>query len=146
MIRYATIDDKKEMLHLFNSAFGHDSDKLANDCIDCCFSNDYRKPHFVIKEIEGEVVGASAYSEELFTTCTWGISWVAVKEEYRHKGYGTELVNFCVNEIKTKIDTYAFVILGTFPNKTGLYENNDFQKIFSDADHGSLMIKKIIKE
>ncbi len=145
-IRYATLDDKDMLIKLFNTVFGSEGELLAIEYIDCYLSDDYRKPYFVVKEFDGEIIGAAAYSQELFTTDTWGLSWVAVLEEHCNQGYGSDLVNFCIDEIYKKIENYAFIILGTFPNKTGLYDKNEFQHIFSDEAHGNLMIKKIEKD
>lgn len=142
-VRHAKQSDTQDMIELFNHVFGKSGEQLACDYINSCFSNDYKKPHFIVKEVNNEIIGAAAYSEEIFTTNMWGISWVAVSESHRNKGYGSEIIKFSIDEIKKNIEDFTLVILGTFPNKTGLYDRNNFKNIFSDAEYGNLMIKKI---
>ena len=92
MIRYAHSNDIETLIVLFNTVFGNDGEHLAREYLQCCFSEDYRKPFFVVKEMDGQIIGVAAYSQELFTIKIWGVSWVAVLPEYEKNGYGTELI------------------------------------------------------
>ena len=143
MIRYAKESEASELINFLVHVNGEKNDKLAREYVSCCFSNDYRKLNFVVCELEGSIVGAVAYSQELFTTGTWGVSWVCVDENHRSRGIGEELVNYCLNEISKIIEDEAFVILGTYPNKTGLYDKTGFFEVHKDDGHGSFMMKKI---
>lgn len=143
MIKLASQNQSKKLIEFLVKVNGEKNDKLAREYVSCCFSSDYRRPTFVVYELEGEIIGAAAYSQELFTTGTWGISWVCVDEKHRDKGYGEQLVNFCLNEIAQKIENETFVILGTYPNKTGLYNKTNFFEVHSDDNHGSFMMRKL---
>jgi N-acetylglutamate synthase-like GNAT family acetyltransferase len=143
MIRYALKKESEDLINFLVDVNGEKNDKLAREYVTCCFSEDYRKPSFIVYEENQKVIGAAAYSQEFFTTGTWGISWVCVDEDHRNNGYGEEMVNFCLKEIQKRIDSEAFVILGTYPNKTGLYDKTGFQEVLDDHDHGSFMMKKI---
>ena len=143
MVKYASQDMSEELIEFLVKVNGENNDKLAREYVSCCFSNDYRKPIFVVYELNNKLIGAAAYSQELFTTGTWGISWVCVDEQHRNQGYGEQLVEFCLKEIAQKIDSEVFVILGTYPDKTGLYDKTGFFEVHKDDDQGSFMMKKI---
>jgi N-acetylglutamate synthase-like GNAT family acetyltransferase len=143
MIRLANNNDIDNLIGFLVFNNGESNRKLATEYVNCCFSNDYRKPIFVILELEKNIIGAAAFSKELFTTGTWGISWVSVHKNYRNKGYGEQIVQYCLDEIKKLSSCDCFVVLGTYPNKTGLYEKLDFESMYSDSKHGSYMIKKL---
>lgn len=72
-----------------------------------------------------------------------GISWVSVHMEYRNQGIGGQLVNKCIKDISKKIQSESFVILGTYPHKTDLYDRLGFHNMHHDNDHGAFMIRKI---
>jgi hypothetical protein len=48
-----------------------------------------------------------------------------------------------LNEIRKNIDNAVYVILGTYPNKTGLYDKTGFKEVLKDSEQGSFMMKKI---
>ena len=53
------------------------------------------------------------------------------------------MIKFCLSEISKRIKDDAFVILGTHPNKTGLYDKTNFFEVHKDDDQGSFMMTKI---
>ncbi len=124
---------------VFNN--GESVRELAHKYISCMFSNDYRKPTFIIATKNNEIIGAAAYSEELFTTRTWGISWVSVHPDNRNQGIGQKLVEACLEKIKEEAQQSVTVILGTYPDKTRLYEKLGFKKAGQDEEGGSYMLK-----
>jgi N-acetylglutamate synthase-like GNAT family acetyltransferase len=136
-------NDAQDLIEFLVYNNGEGNRPLAVKYVDCCFSNDYRKPSFLIHEQDNKIIGAAAFSEELFTVGTSGISWVSVHKNFRNQGIGESLVNACLSNIQGIIDDEAFVILGTYPNKTGLYDKVGFQNIHHDDKHGAFMIKKI---
>ena len=143
MITFAKQLQSDELINFLVNVNGENNDSLAREYVSCCFSNDYRKPIFIVYELNNKIIGAAAFSQELFTTGTWGISWVCVDEEYRNNGYGEEMIKFCLSEISKRIKDDAFVILGTYPNKTGLYDKTNFFEVHKDDDQGSFMMTKI---
>jgi ribosomal protein S18 acetylase RimI-like enzyme len=130
------IDELESFLVLVN---GEDYRNLANTYISCMFSNDFRKPTFVIALSDSQIVGAAAFSEELFTVNVWGISWVSVHPDYREKGIGQSLVEKCIDEIKKKAKSPVTCILATYPEKTKLYEKIGFTTSSYDAEGGAIM-------
>ncbi len=124
---------------VFNN--GESVRELAHKYISCMFSNDYRKPTFIIALKDNKIIGTAAYSEEIFTVNTWGISWVSVHPEHRNQGIGQQLVETCLTKIKEEAKQSVTAILGTYPNKTRLYEKAGFKKAGQDEEGGSYMLK-----
>lgn len=95
---------------------------------------------------ENKIIGAAAFSEELFTTHTWGISWVSVSEKHRNQGIGGILVKSCLQEIAKNIDKKATAILLTYPDKTKLYEKIGFKGKTEDHEGGLFLTMPILSE
>lgn len=132
-----------EAFLVFNN--GKDNRELAHEYTKSCFSNDYRRPVFIIAcNGENKIIGAAAYSEELFTVDVWGISWVSVHEDYRSQGIGQALVEKCIESIRSVANKTVTVILSTYPGKTKLYERCGFIKAGHDHEGGCFMIRSII--
>ena len=93
----------------------------------------------MIYKKDKELIGAVAFSEELFTVNTWGISWVSVHPEYRNQGIGQQLVRNCINQISELIKNKSTVILATYPGKTGLYKKLGFENSATDHENGVFM-------
>jgi ribosomal protein S18 acetylase RimI-like enzyme len=142
-IREANLEDKQKLEEFLVFNNGEHNRKLAQEYIRCMFSNDYRKPTFMIATVGENIIGASAYSEEFFTVNTYGISWVSVHEEFRNHGIGKKLVEACLKRITEKANKDVSVILCTYPDKTKLYENIGFTHAGYDYGGGSYMLKTI---
>jgi predicted N-acetyltransferase YhbS len=121
--------------------YGEGNRQLARDYITCMFSNDYRRPTFIIAKEDNTIIGAAAYTEEFFSLQTWGISWVSVHSNHRNAGIGQRLVEECLRQIAEKAQQAVTVILATFPNKTRLYEKIGFVKGVDDHTGGAIMTK-----
>lgn len=136
-----------ELRDFLASVFGADYSKLAGSYIDCMFSNDFRKPTFlVMRHAASGIIGCAAYTEELFTVGVWGISWVAVNQAHRNKGFGAQLLNACLSGIAAKSDQNPVtVILATYPEQTRLYEKLGFVNSGQDAQGGAFMTKVLAK-
>ena len=145
-IRIAKEEDKKplEDFLVFNN--GERNRELAHNYMKCMFSNDYRKPTFIIAKVGENIIAAAAFSEEIFTVGTWGISWVSVHQDHRNQGIGQKLVEACLDEISLRVPHTVTVILGTYPNKTQLYERTGFVEMRKDHDGGSYMMKTLHKQ
>ncbi len=144
-IRPADISEKKTLEDFLISNFSEKARKLAQSYIECMFSNDYRRPNFLVACENDTIIAALAFSEEFFTTNMWGISWVCVRENYRRKGVGEKLVSACLEEINKRIHNKATVILCSYPNISGLYEKTGFTFIGSDHAGGRLMTQYLEK-
>jgi predicted N-acetyltransferase YhbS len=142
-IRPAVKTDTPALENFLVSVSSEKSRSLAQNYIKAMFSEDYRKPSFIIAADEEKIVGSAAFSEELFTTSTWGISWVGVAESYRNQGLGQRLVEECCNEIKRRAQKTVTVILGTYPDKTKLYERCGFRAAGQDHHGGWYMLKTL---
>ncbi len=144
-LRLAEKIDKEalEAFLVFNN--GKDNRELAHEYIEACFSSDYRRPIFIVAcNNENKIIGAAAYSEELFTVDVWGISWVSVCQDYRSQGIGQALVEKCIEFISAvAANKDVTVILSTYPGKTKFYERCGFIKAGYDHEGGSFMIKSI---
>ncbi len=66
MIRYALEKERETLINFLVDVNGEENDIFAREYVECCFSNDYRKPHFLICEINNRIIGAAAYSQELY--------------------------------------------------------------------------------
>jgi len=142
-IRTAREADKQKLEEFLVFNNGEKNRKLANEYITSMFSNDYRKPTFIIAETNETIIGAAAFSEELFTTGTYGISWVSVHKDQRKQGIGQRLVEECLEHIRSKASKTVTVILGTYPDKTQLYERIGFVEMRKDHHGGSFMMKTL---
>ena len=142
-IQIASIDDIQTLEDFLVENATEEDRPLAQKYIKAMFSEDYRKPTFLLLKEDQKIIAAAAYSEEFFTIGLWGISWVCVKKEKRDQGFGTKIMQECMKQISKKAGKPVTVILNTYPNKTGLYDNLGFKKAGEDHEGGSLMIKYI---
>ncbi len=138
-IRPAVNKDRGDILTLLCDVFGNDYRDLAENYLSSMFSNNFRKPSFLVATYNNEVIGCAAYTEELFTVNVWGISWVAVKEMYRNKGFGQEIIEECLKEIRERISSPVTILLDTYPSKTRLYDKIGFKILGNDHEDGSFM-------
>lgn len=142
-ITQATSLDKKELEDFLAVVNGDEHKILAHDYVNAMFSQEYRRPTFLVAKQEGTLVGAAAYSEELFTTGVWGISWVSVREDQRNKGIGQALIEKCCEAIADQASKKVTVLLATYPDKTGLYDRTGFEPLGLDHEGGSFMKKTV---
>lgn len=140
IIQTARKSDNKALEDFLAVNNGEESRPLAVKYINCMHSDDYRRPSFVIaRQQNGKIIGAAAYSEELFTVNVWGISWVCVDAACQRKGIGQRLIEKCLADISQTANKTVTVILATYPGKTKLYERIGFIKSGVDHDGGSFM-------
>ena len=139
LIEEFTKDRIGELESFLALVYGEDYRGLANSYIACMFSDDFRRPTFVIALSDSKIVRAAAFSEEFFTVNVWGISWVSVHPDYRKRGIGQALVKKCIDEIKRKAKPSVTCILATYPEKTKLYERMGFKTSTYDAESGAIM-------
>ena len=139
IIRHLERDECKEALNLLCKIHGNDFHELAQNYIESMFSSSFRKPFFVVALANQKIIAAAAYTEELFTTDVWGIGWVCVDEEYRHKKIGENIVKECLKYISIKAQKTVTVLLRTHPGQTGLYDSLGFYKLGDDHEGGNFM-------
>jgi len=143
-LRLAIEKDGEELEEFLVFNNGESNRVLAQDYIQSCFSTDYKRPTFIIAHnADHQIIGAAAYSEELFTVGVWGISWVSVHKDYRSQGIGQALVEECIEHIRQAAKKTVTVILATYPQKTELYERSGFVHSGKDHEGGSFMTKVI---
>ena len=138
-LRDATQEDAKELIDLLVLCNGEEYRKLAQNYIACMFSHDLCRPHFVVAEENGKIIGTAAFSEEMFTVGVYGISWVSVSPAHRNGGIGESLIRKCLSCITLILREEGTVILLTYPEKTGLYDKIGFKKSGQDAAGGWFM-------
>jgi|GEM_PF-1409382 len=145
-IRSALETDIGELEHLLTQIYGEENRTLALNFLESMFSQDFRRPSFLVAEVAGAgLIGTVAYSEELFTVDFWGISWVGVHSDYQSQGVGQMLVEACLESINQAAQKSATVIISTYPEKTHLYDRCGFKSIGHDHDGGEIMIKLLRK-
>lgn len=142
-IALAKASEKAPLLDFLVSTNGEDLRELASGYVSAMFSSDFRKPQFLVAKKDDTIIGSAAFSEELFTTRTWGISWVGVQEAERNQGVGQALVEACCDEIRKAAQQTVTVLLGTYPNQTGLYNRSGFEKLGQDHEGGWFMKKTL---
>ena len=144
-ISLASEEDQEELVDFLAFNNGEQYRDLALKSVLISFSRDYAR-HIFIKAMVGDVIiGAAAFSEELFTVDTWGISWVSVHPDFRGEGIGMKLMKKCLLEIDSRTDRSVSVILGTYPDQTLLYDRLGFEKMGKDHEGGFYMIKHLMK-
>ena len=74
----------------------------------------------------------------------WWVTELTISEEYRHKGYGSKLLNFIKNSIddNTIIVLHAYNLTDNQNHKAivSFYENNVFEKIYKKDDGSYIML------
>ena len=108
------------------------------------FSDNYRKPHFLVAKHKDQIIGSVCITEELFTIDVFGLSWVGVHPSYTNKGIGTSMIRKALATIKSNANRPVTVILATYPEKTRLYEKVGFKRCGKDHDGGSFMTYHIL--
>src|SRR4051812_3321345 len=102
-IRKATKADAKKLQAFLASHAGAEFSRMARDYTACMFSDDYRRPVFLIAVEGGDIIGSAACSHEMFTLLPmWGISWVNVRADRRNRGLGGALLAACIENIRKK--------------------------------------------
>ena len=138
-LKLAERHESKFLIEFLCNITGENHRKLATQYVEAIHSNFFRKPCFVIAKHHEEIIGCASYTEEFFTVNVWGISWVCVREDFRNKGIGKRIIEEVLSQIRGKISSPVTVILDTYPNKTGLYDNAGFKFLGHDHEGGSFM-------
>ncbi len=145
-IRKALAAEKDALTAFLVAHAGNRFAQMAREYTGCMFSNDYRRPTFLVAVDDSDIIGCAAYSREMFTLLpVWGISWVNVREDRRNRGLGQALLETCIKEIAAKNPDGATVILATLPGKSALYDRLGFQKSGIDHAGGWIMLKTLNK-
>ncbi len=126
-VRSAKADDAEKLIDFLVAFNGRDQKPVAQEYVTAMFSDSFRKPYFVIALDGTDIIGAAAYSEEMFTTNLWGISWISANEKSRHKGLIQYLVEECLRQIEKKAQDTVVVILVSDLNKVAFYETLGFK-------------------
>lgn len=142
-LRLATEADSQQLEELLVCVNGETYRLLARQYIALSVSDHIAKPSFLVHEHENTLIGACAYSEELFTIDVFGISWVSVHPDYRQKNIATNLIKECINHIKKKAQRPVTLIVNTYPGKTGLYDKTGFTINGMDVHGGHFMTQHI---
>lgn len=143
-IRKAREAEKDALARFLVEHAGDRFAQMARDYTACMFSNDYRRPTFLVAIDKAEIIGCAAYSHEMFTLLpVWGISWVNVRKDHRNRGFGQQLIEACIKDIEEKNPTGATVILATLPGKSALYDRVGFKKSGIDHADGWIMLKTL---
>lgn len=143
MIKLADYEDFEKILNFLVCENGESIRNNAEKFICDVFSKKESNSGLFIFWDNDQIIGVLGFEKLNFFKELWSFGYITIEQGKRGKGYGEQLVNFCLNEISKKIESEAFVILGTYPNKTGLYDKTDFFEVHKDNDHGSFMMKKI---
>jgi predicted N-acetyltransferase YhbS len=135
--------EAKALENFLSAVFGEENRALAHSYIQAMFSDDFRRPHFLVcRDDSDKIVGTACVTEEFFTVDCFGISWVCVSDHSRNKGVGAELVTACIDYVQS-IKQNCTVILATYPGQSKLYDRLGFEKGMKDHWGGEIMIKHL---
>ncbi len=149
MINYrsSSLNDIDELLEIENESFVNPWKK--EDLIYELTSNPLNK--FLVIEIDGKIIGFIDY---MITFNSATISQIAIKKEYRNKGYATNLLNKMEETfIKSGEDAVEYVTLevrNSNINAQKLYEKNGYKKVtikknyYLDGEDAIYMVKGLI--
>lgn len=149
MINYrsSSLNDIDELLEIENESFVNPWKK--EDLIYELTSNPLNK--FLVIEIDGKIIGFIDY---MITFNSATISQIAIKKEYRNKGYATNLLNKMEETfIKSGEDAVEYVTLevrNSNINAQKLYEKNGYKKVtikknyYIDGEDAIYMVKGLI--
>ena len=144
-VRSAQADDAEKLIDFLVAFNGRDQKPMAENYVHAMFSDSFRKPYFVIALDGTDLIGAIAYSEEIFATNLWGLSWVSINEKSRHKGIRQYLVEECLRQIERKVQNSVIVILASAPNKVAFYETLGF-KAQGTGEEGRRFMSYILRK
>lgn len=144
-VRSAKADDAEKLIDFLVAFNGRDQKPMAEKYVNAMFSDSFRKPHFVVALDGTDIIGAAAYSEEIFTVNLWGISWISVNEKSRHKGIAQYLVEECLRQIEKKAQDSVIVILVSALNKVEFYEGLGF-KAQGTGEEGRRFMSYILRK
>lgn len=88
------------------------------------FNGRGNKPHYLIAEEKGEVVGFGGYSESWMDTGVCEMLWMNVRDDFQGKGVGTAIARRLIESIKKK---YSCIFLTT--TVPGFYRRLGFKKL-----------------
>lgn len=128
-IRSAKAEDAENLIDFLTFTNGHKHNARAIEYVTAMFSDSFRKPHFVIALDGQDIIGAAAYSEEIFTTNIWGISWVSINDASRHTSVRKLILEECLRQIERKADHNVAVVMAALPHRVPLYEKVGFNPI-----------------
>lgn len=149
MINYrsSSLNDIDELLEIENESFVNPWKK--EDLIYELTSNPLNK--FLVIEIDGKIIGFIDY---MITFNSATISQIAIKKEYRNKGYATNLLDKMEETfIKSGEDAVEYVTLevrNSNINAQKLYEKNGYKKVtikknyYIDGEDAIYMVKGLI--
>lgn len=149
MINYrsSSLNDIDELLEIENESFVNPWKK--EDLIYELTSNPLNK--FLVIEIDEKIIGFIDY---MITFNSATISQIAIKKEYRNKGYATNLLNKMEETfIKSGEDAVEYVTLevrNSNINAQKLYEKNGYKKVtikknyYLDGEDAIYMVKGLI--
>ena len=144
IIRPVLTDEANRLEDFLASNGGENLRSLARQYIAISFSNEFRKPTFIVAVNATYIVGCAAYSEQMFSMQTWGIHWVHVHVSHRHRGLGQKLVECCIDKIDAMGNEPISIILATYPNGAALYERSGFEKATQNCQGGWFMVKNVV--
>lgn len=128
-IRSAKSSEAEELIAFLTESNGPVHKARAEEYVHAMFTESFRKPHFVIALDSDDIIGAVAYSEEIFTMNVWGLSWVSVNENSRHKNLRKYLIEECLRQIERKAKNNVVVILAALPHRVSAYEELGFNPV-----------------
>jgi hypothetical protein len=90
IIRLGLAEDARKLEDFLASNGGERLRTLARQYIVSSFSDDFRRPSFIVAVNATYIVGCAAFSEQMFSMQTWGIHWVHVHVSHRPPRAWTE--------------------------------------------------------
>jgi predicted GNAT family N-acyltransferase len=128
-VRSVKAEEAEKLIEFLSEINGHVYKASAEEYVHAMFTDSFRKPHFVIALDSDDIIGAAAYSEEIFTVNIWGLSWVSVNEASRHKNLRRFLVEECFRQIERKVKNSVTVILAALPHRAEAYKKLGFNPV-----------------
>lgn len=104
---------KKDFPVVFDIIDEHYSADLADVALrdlTAMFTGRGVKPHYIIAEEKGEIVGFGGYCESWADTAVCEMLWMNVREDFQGQGVGTAIAKKLIASIKKK---YACVLITT---------------------------------
>ena len=116
-IRLADPKDKAKILSVFGSYGLKWERKSAKVYYDDYFSSSasLKGDTVYVAVLNNKIIGITGYSIDRYETDNYWLSWFYIHKQYSRKGYGKQLIDFIIRELKKKRIKRLFVNTSSYP-------------------------------
>jgi ribosomal protein S18 acetylase RimI-like enzyme len=156
MIRPAILNDKNEMINLFDALnlFDTDEMKFMSELVDNFFNESLGEGHYWIVNDDNGITSAAYYAPESFGQNVYNLYFIGVSPNQQGNGIGSSMLKYVENHLKELGERLLLVETSGLPNfeKTReFYLKNNYEKeatireYYKEGDDKIIFRKKLPK-